>query len=1283
VALTVKFRPCIIVLIFIILSEFLYSQTDREFWFAAPDITNAITYPPQFDTINIDRPIILNVSTADGPATIHVSQPANPSFPVLTYTIQTDQYFQIDLTPYIDQVSSRPANIVLNKGLHITSDKPINCIYEIQNRINSESYCLKGQNALGTEFLIPAQNLYSNYPYCNPPARNSIAIVATEDFTTIKLKPTSLMEGQNGLDTIYFVLNRGQSWNGRALLADTSSHLGGSFVFSDKPIAITVTDDAVHPDNGAGLSVDIAGDQLIPREVTSTEYIILHFPYFTFYYLSMIYIYAFQDSTVVNLNGTYIGTINRGEVLQQLLTSDWEDYVQTTHPVEIYSFLRNSNNTSEVSGQIVPPLNCAGSRRVSIAKTGPHGMFDQFWVQILTQNGNQSNFTCSDPNIQSFLIPQYFGLIPSTGNQWGLYIFGGTLTDSTITFSNSTGNFQITTITCLLPGALRYSSFTSYTSLNLGPDRVLCPNDSIILDAGFGKDYYLWSTGDTTESITIKNAGIYWVSTLNDSCYLSDTVSVSNLIYTHINLGPDKTICGGDSTKLDAGPGKAWYHWNTGQTTESIYVHDTGTYWINVPVSPCNFTDSDTVHIYKISSIDLGPDISICQGDSIMLDAGPGMSSYLWNTGATTQRIEARDSGKYSIIVHYQNCGFSDSIHVSYLSKPYINLGSDTTICSGQLYTFDAGYCSGCYYQWDDLSANQMNVGNNQTFTTGQSGIYRAVITGSNRCKNMDTIQLSLLNALPVAISITASANNICQGIPVTFSASTQYGGASPFFLWRVNGVPVGTSDSIFVYQPVNGDTITCSIFSSEIACISNNPAISNKLIMMVMDNLEVSVTISVTANPVCAGIPVTFTAIPINSGSSPVYQWKVNGSIVGTNNPSYTYIPSNGDIVGCILSTIENCTYNNPALSNQINMAVLYNIPVSITISASTNPFCPGNAVIFTAIPVNGGADSSFQWKVNGVNTGPNSPIFTYTPVSGDQVTCVLSSSLNCTTGNPASSNTIVMSGTLAPVVTFIACFDTILTTNAQPVILKGGIPLGGSYTGVGVTNGKFYPSMAGPGTYLINYTYTNTFLCSASAHSYIHSFIPANFSCGNSLIDIRDSKSYPTIQIGSQCWLAANLNFGITIDGNVSQRDNCLNEKYCFDDNPVNCTIYGGLYQWDEMMQYENTPGKQGICPSGWHIPSENDWQVMFTEYNGAGFSGSPLIETGFSGFNALTNGSDFENSGWNFFGFATHLWSSTSCGNRKAWAHALNNIPDNHSVSKYPSLRSNAFAIRCLKN
>jgi len=267
-------------------------------------------------------------------------------------------------------------------------------------------------------------------------------------------------------------------------------------------------------------------------------------------------------------------------------------------------------------------------------------------------------------------------------------------------------------------------------------------------------------------------------------------------------------------------------------------------------------------------------------------------------------------------------------------------------------------------------------------------------------------------------------------------------------------------------------------------------------------------------------------------------------------------------------------------------------------------------------------------------------------------------------------------------PAVTFIPCFDPVTSVNAQPIILKGVTPMGGTFSGTGVSAGQFIPALAGPGIHTLTYSYTNNWGCSANAAQSISVIALAPLACGTPLLDPRDNQSYPTVQIGSQCWMAANLAYGNTIPSAQMQRDNCIFEKYCFGDNPANCSSSGALYQWDELMRYAAAAGAQGFCPPEWHVPTEADWNTLFSFYISNGFAGSPLKYTGYSGFNAFLTGARHNNVQWDFSALdAVMFWSSTPLGVRKAWAHGMNEY--NPSVSNYPSMRNNAFFVRCIKD
>ncbi len=108
--------------------------------------------------------------------------------------------------------------------------------------------------------------------------------------------------------------------------------------------------------------------------------------------------------------------------------------------------------------------------------------------------------------------------------------------------------------------------------------------------------------------------------------------------------------------------------------------------------------------------------------------------------------------------------------------------------------------------------------------------------------------------------------------------------------------------------------------------------------------------------------------------------------------------------------------------------------------------------------------------------------------------------------------------------------------------------------------------------------------------------------WTCGDTLIDERDSNEYSTVQIGGQCWMAENLNYGTLTSTANSQGKNCPSaaetKKYCYKNTESGCALDGGLYQWEQAMCGSDVPGAQGICPDGWHIPTDKEWKTLEAE-------------------------------------------------------------------------------------
>lgn len=153
-----------------------------------------------------------------------------------------------------------------------------------------------------------------------------------------------------------------------------------------------------------------------------------------------------------------------------------------------------------------------------------------------------------------------------------------------------------------------------------------------------------------------------------------------------------------------------------------------------------------------------------------------------------------------------------------------------------------------------------------------------------------------------------------------------------------------------------------------------------------------------------------------------------------------------------------------------------------------------------------------------------------------------------------------------------------------------------------------------------------------------------PASFTCGGALVDNRDGQSYTTGLFGTQCWMTKNLNIGTFVYGVGNQENNQVIEKYCYSNITGHCTTFGGLYQWREMMQYDTVEGGQGICPTGWHVPTDAEWGVLINQYGGAGAAGVVLQSGGTSGFNALLGGWVYNCSKFRQMYYQGYYWSST---------------------------------------
>jgi uncharacterized protein (TIGR02145 family) len=212
--------------------------------------------------------------------------------------------------------------------------------------------------------------------------------------------------------------------------------------------------------------------------------------------------------------------------------------------------------------------------------------------------------------------------------------------------------------------------------------------------------------------------------------------------------------------------------------------------------------------------------------------------------------------------------------------------------------------------------------------------------------------------------------------------------------------------------------------------------------------------------------------------------------------------------------------------------------------------------------------------------------------------------------------------------------------------------------------------------------------------------------FTCGQTMTDSRDGKSYNTVLIGTQCWMAQNLNIGAKINGSDDQTNNNIIEKYCYNDLESNCDVYGGLYQWAEMVQYLNgatnttswspvpTGNVLGICPSGWHFPTDAEWSMLTTFIGGEGVAGGKMKEPGYShwlspntgatnssGFTALPGGFRYFTGVFANLGTQACLGSSSENTSAQAYYRILFNTAA--SMGRDGLIKTAGFSGRCIQD
>jgi len=629
------------------------------------------------------------------------------------------------------------------------------------------------------------------------------------------------------------------------------------------------------------------------------------------------------------------------------------------------------------------------------------------------------------------------------------------------------------------------------------------------------------------------------------------------------------------------------------------------------------------------------------------------------------------------------------------------------TICSGGSATLTASATGGqvfipsntYHYLWSDGSTTP-----SITLTPG-AGHHTYSVTITDACGQTATANTWIdVGTTPGPAGVISGQSTICTPATALVFSVPVIPGADEY-IWTIptGATIVGSSNSNSITLNFTAAAVPGNITVKGHSQYCGDGAVST-LPMNIHPNPQPAGPISGSVS-LCQGpSPVIYSITPLLYVSN--YDWSVPSGVTissGAGTNQITCLITNTAVSGSFTVRGFNaeCNFGTPS-----TLPVTINPlpgPSSAIVSANGADICQRqNNVPYSINPIPNATD--YIWSYTGTGASPfvNGPDqllnFSSTATSG---VLTVSGRNSCGSGSMSPSFSIIVKP--KPTVEYMVCNALKTTKNGKPILLKGGRPLGngGVYSGTGVSmtspgNYIFDPAssaVSGGGVssgndYSITYNYTNIQGCSDEQSITISVFASnANAPCPGTVKDYRDDQIYSTLMIGGKCWMAANLNFGTYTSQSQLQTDDCIYEKYCRNNVEAQCAQSGGFYQWSELMEHQETTTIQNMCPPGWHVPTQQEWQNMIDAVAavpfGDGLAGGTLKDPNMS-FDALLNGVCYLNNVWAFTSgslTSTLFWTSTETDASHAVARGLNNY--NYSVSSTPSSKANAYQVRCMRD
>ena len=300
-------------------------------------------------------------------------------------------------------------------------------------------------------------------------------------------------------------------------------------------------------------------------------------------------------------------------------------------------------------------------------------------------------------------------------------------------------------------------------------------------------------------------------------------------------------------------------------------------------------------------------------------------------------------------------------------------VSSLNSICPGTPVSFtattiDAG--SNPTYQW---IKNGTNVGTNSSSYTDASlndqDIVYCILNNNDLCNplivNSNSITITVSAPTVPGITINTATTTICSGNAATFTAAIVDASPIPSYEWKKNGINVGSNAATYTDNVLlDGDVISCVLHAIN-NCNVLSLTTSNSITVTVVTTVVPAISINGSANDICPGTSVVFSAIAINAGTNPVYRWKKNGVIVGTNTPGYSDNNlANGDIISCEVQSSTSCAAPTVVNSNNIVMIVKQDLPGPVNLGADQF-ICEHDSIVLDA----GAGYTNYIWQDNSVN--------------------------------------------------------------------------------------------------------------------------------------------------------------------------------------------------------------------------------------------------------------------------------------------------------------------------